>query len=238
MARRVSAPLPAPASTAGAAYRVWDLPTRLFHALLALLIAAQYASAELRWLPMAWHYGLGYATLVLLLFRLLWGLVGSPSSRFRAFVHGPVAVLRYARAALRGAAPASAGHNPLGGWSVLALLASGLVQALSGLMTSDDIDEAGPLVDAVPLRWVARMSAVHALNRWVLLGLIALHLGAIAVHSLRDGGALVAAMWHGRKRLAQDPQLRFAGLGRALAVLVLAAAAVAALLWIALAAAR
>ena len=230
--------MPAPVGTAGAAYRVWDLPTRLFHALLVLLIAAQYASAELHWLPMAWHYGLGYATLALLLFRLLWGLVGSSSSRFRAFVRGPAAGLRYARAALRGAAPPSAGHNPLGGWSVLALLASCLVQALSGLVTSDDIDEAGPLVDAVPLRWVARMGAVHALNRWVLLGLIALHLGAVAVHSLRDGGALVAAMWHGRKRLAQDPQLRFVGPWRALGLAALSVAAVAAVLWAALALGR
>lgn len=105
---------------ASAGMRVWDLPTRAFHWLLVLLVAVQYASGEFGWPSMEWHYRCGYATLALVAFRLAWGLFGSQTSRFSDFLRGPREALRYANALLRGGEAHRAGHNPLGGWSVLA----------------------------------------------------------------------------------------------------------------------
>ncbi len=202
--------------------RVWDLPTRIFHWTLVLLVALQFASGEFGWLPMRWHYWLGYATLAALLFRLAWGFVGSDTSRFARFVRGPRAALRYGADFLRGATQRAPGHNPLGGWSVLALLACLLVQAVSGLFTSDDIMEQGPLVARAPEATIEFMTSVHALNRYLLVLLIALHVTAVLVHRLR-GHDLVAAMWHGRARFDGTPAPRLASSWRALLVVAISA---------------
>src|SRR5664279_679822 len=95
---------------------VWDLPTRLFHWALVVLIALQYATGEFGLLSMEWHYWLGYATLALIVFRVFWGFFGSRTSRFAEFVRGPVTVARYALASARGREQTFIGHNPLGGW--------------------------------------------------------------------------------------------------------------------------
>jgi cytochrome b len=100
--------------------RVWDLPTRLFHWLLVVLIVLLYATGEFGMLDMRWHFWLGYATLALTVFRVSWGLFGSQTSRFADFVRGPAAVGRYVKAQISTNAHFSLGHNPLGGWSVLA----------------------------------------------------------------------------------------------------------------------
>lgn len=212
-------------------YRVWDLPTRGFHWLLVVLIAAQFASGEFHLLSLRWHFWLGYATLVLLIFRMLWGLIGSQTSRFSDFVRSPTAVARYLIASARGREPHSIGHNPIGGWSVLALLASSLLQALSGLCTSDDIDEAGPLAEHVSAIWVARLSAIHGWNRYVLLALIGGHVVAVLLHYLRHKDDLVTPMFHGDKLLERDPALRFVGARRALIALAISVLPVLALLY-------
>lgn len=191
-----------------------------------LLIALQYASGEFHWLSMRWHFLLGYATLALVLFRVVWGFVGSQSARFGAFVRGPLALMHYTGYALRGHVAAAPGHNPLGGWSVLALLASVGAQAASGLFASDDIDEFGPLTGHVSDAFVRRMTALHAWNRYALLGLIALHVIAVIVHLLR-GENLVAAMWHGQRELEDDPRLRFVSIGRAVLVFAVCASLIA-----------
>ena len=208
-----------------AATRVWDLPTRLFHWLLVLLVAVQYASGEFGWPSMAWHYRFGYATLALIAFRVLWGLAGSQTSRFSDFVRGPRAALHYAAVLLRGGDTHRAGHNPLGGWSVVAMLASIALQATSGLFASDDISEDGPLVARASGALVSAMTRIHHWNRWVLVALVVLHLGAIGVHALR-GANLVAPMLSGRARDAVGRPLRFAPTWLAALLFVLAAIAV------------
>ena len=210
----------------GKTTRVWDLPTRLFHWALVVLIALQYASGEFGWLSMRWHALLGYATLVLVVFRLAWGFAGSDTSRFRSFVRGPSAVARYVAALVRGEAPRDAGHNPLGAWSVLLMLASVALQAVSGLFTTDDIMEEGPLVARASSATVEWMTSVHHLNQTVLLVLVALHLGAIALHAIARRHNLVAPMLHGRASIDDARPLRFASNRRAAALLVIAAAAV------------
>ena len=205
--------------------RVWDLPTRLFHWLLVALIALQYSSGEFGWPSMQWHYRCGYATLALVLFRLLWGLCGSQTSRFREFVRGPRATLRYLDALRRGEALRHAGHNPLGGWSVVMMLASIAVQATTGLFASDDISEDGPLVARASAAMVGLMTRLHAWNRYVLLALVVLHLAAIAAYALR-GKNLVAPMWSGRAHDTRARSLRFVPSWWALVPMAIAAGAV------------
>ena len=203
--------------------RVWDLPTRLFHWALVVLIAVQYASGEFGWLSMEWHFRLGYATLALVVFRVLWGFAGSQTSRFVDFVRGPRTVTRYVAAALRGDVAHAPGHNPLGGWSVVLMLASVALQAITGLFSSDDISEDGPLVARASQATVSWMTSVHHLNRYALLLLIALHVGAVLLHGLLRNDNLVAPMLHGRARFERARALRFVSSWRALALSLLSA---------------
>lgn len=213
-------------STNDSSMRVWDLPTRLFHWSLVLLIALQYASGEFGWLSMEWHFRLGYATLALVVFRVLWGFAGSQTSRFGDFLRGPRAVSRYAADLARGKAEPAPGHNPLGGWSVLLMLASVATQAISGLFSSDDISEEGPLVARVSSATVDWMTWLHHANRWLLVVLIALHVGAVLAHRLLRNENLVAAMLHGRAGHAGTRALRFVSSSRALLLLAISAAVV------------
>jgi cytochrome b len=205
---------------------VWDLPTRLFHWLLAVLIALQYGSGEFGWPSMQWHYRFGYATLALLMFRVSWGVAGSQTSRFTDFVRGPRALWRYVSALVRGDEGHGAGHNPLGGWSVVLMLASIAVQAISGLFSSDDISEDGPLVARASAATVGLMTRIHLWNRYVLLVLVALHLTAIALYWVMRGNNLAGPMLHGRMRLNAGIAPQVESTWRALLLLVLAIAVV------------
>ena len=210
---------------------IWDLPTRLFHWVLVVLIALQYATAEFHFLDMDWHFRFGYATLALILFRVLWGVFGSQTSCFRHFVRGPAAVITHVRALLSTNPHVSVGHNPLGGWSVLVLLLCVAVQVLSGLFASDGIDTDGPFADRVSNAAAQAFTRVHDWNQNVLLVLIALHVVAIVLYRVLRNEDLVAAMITGR-RAVETPSLRFAGIGRALVLFVICAVVVAALiLW-------
>ncbi len=183
---------------------VWDAPVRLFHWLLVLALAGCWLTHELGVEYMDWHMKLGYLVLTLVIFRIFWGFAGPRHARFSDFVKGPGAVLDYARRWLRGQAGPTAGHNPLGGWSVLALLVVVGTQAISGLFNSDDILTDGPWRPAVSDDFAGTMSWLHGFNFNVLLGLVALHLAAILVYWLRLRVNLVAAMLSGRKRGVGD----------------------------------
>lgn len=205
---------------------VWDLPTRLFHWILVTLIAFQYASGEFGVLSMEWHFRLGYATLALIVFRVLWGFAGSRSSRFSSFVRSPVVVARYLLDSLRGRPRSYLGHNPLGGWSVLLMLACVAVQAISGLFSSDDLTETGPLAARVSDRTVELMTRLHHIGRYVLLALIVLHLIAVLMHWAIRRDNLVAPMLHGRKQADAADEVRPVSPWRALALAAVSAAAV------------
>jgi len=211
--------------------RVWDLPTRLFHWLLVVLIALLYATGEFGMLDMRWHFWLGYATLALIVFRVLWGLFGSQTSRFGDFVRGPPAVARYVKAQMSTNAHISIGHNPLGGWSVLALLLSVLLQSVTGLFASDEIDTDGPFTGQVPGYTVKLMTRLHHWNENVLLLLIALHVAAVLFYLLVKRDNLIVPMLTGRKQATPPGMLRFASPWLALALLLLSVAAIAAMIW-------
>ncbi|HEX7915773.1 cytochrome b/b6 domain-containing protein, partial [Rudaea sp.] len=212
-------------------------PTRLFHWTLVALIVLQFATAEFGFLSMQWHYRFGWATLALIVFRLLWGLAGSQTSRFADFLRGPIAVVRYVRAQWLGAENAAnstngkvhVGHNPLGGWSVAAMLLCVLVQAISGLFTSDGIDEDGPFVDSVSSATVKLATKLHHLGETVLIALIALHVAAVLLHWALKHDNLITPMITGRKPAAVPAPMRFVSSWRALLLFAVAVAAVAAL---------
>lgn len=193
---------------------IWDLPTRFFHWLLVLSLLAQYVTAE--WLDNAieWHFYIGYFTLFLIVFRVLWGVVGTQHAKFSSFVKGPKAVFKYATTLFRRDTPPSLGHNPLGGWFVIVMLTLVAVQAVSGLFMTDDVFLDGPyrsLAGDEVLEW---MSTVHHLAFDLLLYVIGLHIIAITfyrvykkqnlVQPMIDGGKETsdAGIFHSRVRLA------------------------------------
>lgn len=204
--------------------RVWDLPTRLFHWVLVALIAVLWASGEFGRLDL--HMQLGQGALALILFRIIWGFVGSRTSRFGHFVRGPAAIRAYLLAARRGAVR-SVGHNPLGALSVLALLTLVLAQAVSGLFVSDDIMTEAPLAHLVSAKTVSLLSSVHRIGFKLLLVLITLHLAAVLFYRVVKKDDLVRAMITGRKQVPDGVEgIRYRNPLIALAVLAAAAALV------------
>lgn len=181
---------------ANTAIRVWDLPVRLVHWLMALLIPFSWWSAEND--EMALHRLSGYVLLGLLLFRLIWGVVGSEPARFTRFVKGPAAVRRYLRGDREGVA---LGHNPLGGWSVVAMFVVLALQIGFGLFSVDEDGlESGPLSYLVSFATGRAMHELHHNNFWLLVGLIVLHVAAILWYLLVRRDNLIGAMITGRTR--------------------------------------
>jgi cytochrome b len=210
---------------AGAArVRVWDAPVRIVHWLVALAMPALWWTAEKGQLE--WHRRLGYAVLGLVVFRLIWGVVGASTARFARFVRGPRAVFAYAGKLVRGGASEMVGHNPMGGWSVMALLALTLAETGLGLF-SVDVDglESGPLSRFVSFD-VGRLAA-H-LHHWLfnaLLALIGLHLTAIGFYALVKRDNLVGPMLTGSRPAPEGaPPMTPAPVWRALVAAGLAAA--------------
>jgi cytochrome b len=132
-----------------------------------------------------WHLLSGYSILALLLFRLAWGFAGGTAARFTHFVRGPREAAAYAQKLLRGPREAVVGHNPLGGWMVVAMLVALLVQASTGLFADDEIRTQGPLAIKVSEAMVGRMTAIHDLNLWIVLAFASIHVAAIAVYQWR-----------------------------------------------------
>ena len=212
--------------------KVWDAPVRLFHWLLLALVVLSVSTGYLGGNLMLWHVRSGCAILGLLIFRLLWGFAGSSTARFAHFVRGPRAALAYARGLLSRAPSHTAGHNPIGGWMVLLLLASALLQAGTGLFSNDDIATEGPLYHLVSKSTSDALSAVHETNAVVLLALIGIHVAAVLYYFVVKRENLVWPMVTGVKRVRAQalPPLRFAGVMRALALAAVAAAALYAIL--------
>lgn len=203
--------------------RLWDGPTRIVHWALVVLVAFAWWSAEAG--RMDWHRLSGYAVLALLAFRLIWGVVGSASARFASFVKGPRATLAYLRTLPSRTKADLPGHNPLGGWSVLAILAVLVVQVVTGLFAVDiDAIEAGPLSDRVDFDTGRLFATWHRWSFWALEALVALHVAAVLFYLAYKRANLVRAMITGRQDFAKDPGLAFAPAWRALVAAVVAAA--------------
>lgn len=206
--------------------QVWDLPTRLFHWTLVILVAASWWTAEEQLDDL--HAWLGYAVLFLLLFRIGWGLVGSSTARFAAFVRGPASVLRYVRGRFRWPL---AGHSPLGALSVLALLALLVVQTGTGLFALDEDGlSGGPLAHLVSIDSSETAYDLHEDLFDPLLALIALHISAILLYRLALGQKLLGPMITGKAEL--KPGVEPMRPATPAAALACAAVALAATVWI------
>ncbi len=178
---------------------VWDLPTRLFHWSIAVLVVTCVVTGKLGldWLDV--HMIGGYGVLTLVLFRLVWGLVGGRHARFTSFVRGPAAVWRHGVGMFKKDAPRDLGHNPLGGWSVMAMLAALLLQASTGLFASDDIFTEGPLYPLASNAASDLLTRIHRWNADVIIVLVAIHVLAILFYLIVKHENLIRPMIDGHK---------------------------------------
>mgnify|MGYP006287506873 CR=1 FL=1 len=209
--------------------KVWDLPTRLFHWAVVACVIGSWVSVELLE-DLQWHQRFGLTLIGLLVFRLLWGFVGSTTARFARFLRGPRAALAYLRGWFRGEAGKYTGHNPLGGWSVMALLLLLAGQAGLGLFANDELFFEGPLASLVSSSLSNRLTGIHETLFNVLLAVIVLHVLAAVVYLVR-GDNLIWPMIIGSKRADRTGEpparsLRFAGPLAFLVTAALAGAAV------------
>jgi cytochrome b len=178
---------------------VWDFPTRLFHWLLVALVTISFASGKIGGNAMWYHERCGEAILALLIFRLVWGFIGSTPSRFRTFLAGPSTVVRYALTLFRREPDHHLSHNPLGGWSVVAMLLVLFIQAGTGLFANDDIATQGPLYKWVSKAVSDRLTSIHRLNHDVIIALVAVHVAAVLFHLIYKKENLITPMITGIK---------------------------------------
>ena len=180
----------------GQTVRIWDLPTRVFHWALAALVVTSIVTANIGGNAMVWHMRSGLAVLSLLLFRLVWGLVGGHWSRFGSFLVSPSTVWQYAR----GRIADPAGHSPLGALSVLGMLIALALQASAGLFSDDEIAFSGPFTALVSSQRVEQASWFHTeVGKWIVIGLVLLHVLAIAYYTVVRRKVLVRPMVVGDK---------------------------------------
>lgn len=204
---------------------IWDLPTRLFHWLLAALVAFSWWS---HYDHLDWHKLSGFSIAGLLVFRLWWGVAGSSTARFGNFLKGPAGITAY----LKGGAAGAPGHNPLGGWSVAAMLLVLIAQVGLGLFAINEDFEGGPLTKYVDYDTGLAIAGWHETMFNVLLGLIVLHLLAIGFYAARRKN-LVGPMITGKGALAEGVDAPvMAPLWRLLVGLLLGGGTFAVLYWL------
>jgi cytochrome b len=193
---------------------------------LVLLVTVSFVTGKLGGTAMLYHEWSGAAILVLVFFRVLWGFMGGMPSRFVTFMRGPRKVFDYARSLLGKDHDPYLGHNPMGAWSIVAMLMALLVQAGTGLFANDDILTEGPL-----FHWVSKdtsdwLTRIHHMNQNILIGLVALHLGAIVFYWVVKRENLIAPMITGCKRWSEVVDTAGAGPGKALLLAAILAAVV------------
>lgn len=211
--------------------RVWDLPTRVFHWSLVLCVIGSVITASVGGNAMQWHFRFGFCVLTLLLFRLVWGIIGGKWSRFASFLYAPSSIVSYIKG--QGKPLHSVGHNPLGAFSVFAMLALLLAQVGTGLISDDEISASGPLTKFVSNATVASASGYHVtIGKVLVFFLIITHIAAILFYLYKKRENLIKPMLHGDKMLPADtPASTDTSTTRALAVAILAVCA-AAVYWL------
>ena len=200
--------------------RVWDAPIRLFHWIIVLLIGVSWYTARISRMDL--HVISGNAILVLLLFRIAWGFIGSDTARFARFLKSPIAGLRHLAHVGRREPDNEIGHNAAGGWFVLVVLGLLLFQALSGLFSNDDVVTQGPFADRVGKDLSDTLSRAHDFNFNLILAAIAVHVLVVLIYALVKRHDLVRPMFTGKKRLPAAMRApRMASPFLALALLIL-----------------
>ena len=193
--------------------RVWDLPIRLFHWMLVVCIAGSFVTINLGDEFIQWHAYFGYSILTLLIFRIIWGFVGSTHARFSSFLPTKKAIFNY----LSGSSPRVLGHNPIGAISVFALIFVLCVQVFTGLFIDDEVSFQGPLAKYVSGSISSFFSEIHEGNQVVIYTLIAIHIAAIWYYKKFKGENLIKPMINGDKEIDPSEEAKYlpADLGRA-----------------------
>ena len=168
--------MPKPDAEMSAKVKVWDLPTRIFHWLLVILCTASVITAQID--ELEWHERSGLAIFILVLSRVIWGVIGSETSRFSHFVKGPGAIMAYLRGLLDRSTPHAAGHNPVGALVVVLFICLLLTQATTGMFANDEIVFEGPLADLVSRDMSDNLTSWHHYVAQALLWLVGLHVVA------------------------------------------------------------
>ena len=219
---------------AQASIRVWDLPTRLFHWTLAVTLVGSVVSAKIGGNAMVWHFRFGFVVLALVTFRLLWGVLGGRWSRFASFMYAPATVLRYLRGRAQPDEQLEVGHNPLGSFSVFALLGLLAVQVSTGLVADDEIANLGPLNRFVSSATAGQATSWHkAYGQWILITLVVLHVAAILYYLLKKRQNLIRPMLVGDKSLPSTTPASADGAPQRLLALLLVLVCAAGAAWVA-----
>lgn len=214
--------------------RVWDLPTRVFHWLLAAAVIGAVVTAKIGGNAMVWHLRLGLTVLALLVFRLAWGFIGGHWSRFAAFAYGPASVRAYLRGDSGPGGHYDVGHSPLGALSVFALLAVLVLQVSTGLIADDEVATVGPLNRFVDVAVGLKASTWHTrVGQYLIIVLTLVHVGAVLYYLRARQRNLIAPMWYGDKRLAPGTPASADGWRQRLLAALLIAAGLALSIWIA-----
>jgi cytochrome b len=221
-------------SAVQAQIRVWDLPTRVFHWLLAAAVVGSVITAKIGGGAMVWHFRLGLLVMGLLLFRIVWGVIGGRWSRFASFFYAPSTVLRYLRRQTRADEQFDVGHSPLGALSVSALLGVLAVQVGTGLVADDEIANVGPLNRFVSTATGLAATGWHeTFGQWLLIGLVLLHVAAIVYYAAARRQNLVRPMLLGDKPLPASTPASSDGLGTRLLALAVGGASAGIVTWVA-----
>jgi len=193
--------------------RVWDLPIRLCHWLLVVFITASFVTINLGDEFTQWHAYFGYSILTLLVFRVIWGFVGSTHARFASFFPSKKAIFDY----LSGSSPRVLGHNPIGAISIVVLLLVLSIQVVTGLFIDDEVSFQGPLAKYVSSSVSSLLSGIHEGNQVVILMLIAIHIAAIIFYKKFKREDLIKPMISGDKEIDPSEEAKYllADLGRA-----------------------
>jgi cytochrome b len=214
--------------------RVWDLPTRVFHWLLATSVIASVVTAKIGGNALEWHIRLGLLALALLVFRVIWGFVGGHWSRFATFLYAPSNVRAYLRGDTGPDGRFDVGHSPLGALSVFALLLLLIVQVATGLVADDEIATTGPLYRFVASATALKATGWHkALGQYLIITLVVLHVAAVLFYLFKKKRNLIAPMWHGDKVLPPSTPASADGARQRIVAAVLIALALSVSWWIA-----
>jgi cytochrome b len=206
--------------------RIWDAPTRLFHWAAVLLVGTAWLTQHEGWMDQ--HKLCGYALGALLLFRLIWGVIGSDTARFRRFLKGPAAAIQHLVRLYRHEPDHEVGHNAAGGWMVLFMLALLCVQVGTGLCANDQVATEGPLAKLVGPDNSDWLSHIHSVNFRLIEAAVAVHVLAILIYRVARGHRLVTPMLTGNKRLpATIPAPRMVSPAKAIGALCFAVGLVA-----------
>ncbi len=211
--------------------RIWDLPTRVFHWALLVCIVGLLITGNVGGMWMEWHFRFGYCVMTLLLFRLVWGLVGGKWSRFASFMYSPKILFDYLSG--KGKPEHSAGHSPLGALSVFGLLAFLALQVGTGLISDDEITNAGPLTRFVKNATVSLATWWHKeVGNKVIVAMIVLHIAAIMIYLLKKKQNLIIPMIQGDKQMAQAVESSKDTAGSRVGALVVLAVCAAVVFWV------